>query len=197
MVTIEVDEFEKVAKFAAAETDTVRLEFIGGRIGVRKAADGDHGTVVMWLMRRCVQARPDLNLNPLQGLKVEKHGRGRARPDGSLVPTGHFAGQGEWADPDGVLMTLEVTSYEADTGRRDREEKPVAYAAAGIPVYLLIDRDTRVICVHSDPDPATGSYRRTRKTRFGERLVLPDPVGFELDTETLPGSSMVGPGAGV
>lgn len=82
-------------------------------------------------------------------------------------------------------MTLEVTSYDSDTGRRDREEKPAAYAAAGIPVYLLIDRDTCVITVHSNPDQATGDYRDTRKTPFGERLVLPDPVGFELDTETL------------
>ncbi|SER50058.1 Putative restriction endonuclease [Streptomyces qinglanensis] len=49
--------------------------------------------------------------------------------------------QGEWADPAGVLMTVEVTSYDSDTDRRDRQEKPAAYAAAGIPVCLLVDRD--------------------------------------------------------
>ncbi|KIF69131.1 hypothetical protein HY68_11895 [Streptomyces sp. AcH 505] len=177
-----VTEFEK---FAAAESETVRLEFIGGRIGVKKVADGDHGAIIMWLLRQCMQARPDLDLDTMQGLRVEEYREGRARPGASLAPVAHFAGQGEWADPDGVLMTLEVTSYDSDTGRRDREEKPAAYAAAGIPVYLLIDRDTCVITVHSNPDQATGDYRDTRKTPFGERLVLPDPVGFELDTETL------------
>ncbi|MEU3407258.1 hypothetical protein ABZ766_25405 [Streptomyces sp. NPDC006670] len=43
-------------------------------------------------------------------MAVEKYRSGRARPDGVLAPVGTFAGTGEWADPTGVLMVLEVTS---------------------------------------------------------------------------------------
>ncbi|WP_031482771.1 Uma2 family endonuclease [Streptomyces bicolor] len=180
-----VEEFERIAAFAAKETDdAVRFEFINGRIGVKKVADGDHNTIVLWLARRCMQMRPDLDLYQTQGLRVEKYREGRARPDAVLVPEGHFAGHGEWADPSGVLLVLEVTSYDSDTDQRDRQEKPVAYGAAGIPFYLLIDRDACTVKLYSAPDPEVG-YREFRKVPFGDTLLLPEPLGIELDTEKL------------
>lgn len=94
-----------------------------------------------------------------------------------------FAGAGEWADPAPVLMVVEVTSYDSDTDRRDRVEKPRAYAGAGIPVYLLIDRDTCEVRVHSGPD--AGRYETVRTLPFGREAALPEPVGIVLDTEPL------------
>lgn len=180
-----VEEFEKIAKFAAAESDAVRFEFIDGRIGDKGVTDGKHGAIIMWLVRQCMQARPDLDLNPTQGLKVETYRKGRARPDGSLAPIDHFVGQGEWADPEGVVMTVEITSYDSDTDRRDRQEKPPAYAAAGIPVHLLIDRDDCTVTVFKDPQPDVGGYREKCTLKFGAKITLPDPVGVVLDTEIL------------
>ncbi|MFI8204895.1 Uma2 family endonuclease [Streptomyces sp. NPDC085937] len=108
--------------------------------------------------------------------------KGRALPDAVLAPVAHFAGQGDWADTEGVPMTVEVTSFDSDTHDRDRVEKPQAYAESGIPVYLLVDRDRRSVLVHSDPDPVVG-HRNVQKRRLGQRVVLPDPVGVEFDTE--------------
>lgn len=180
-----VEEFERIAEFASKETDdSVRFEFINGRIGVKKVADGDHDTIVVWLSKRCMQVRPDLDVYQGRGLRVEKYRDGRARPDAVLVPEEHFAGHGEWADPSGVLLVIEVTSYDSDTNRRDRQEKPVAYGAAGIPFYLLIDRDACTVKLYSDPDPEVG-YREFRKVPFGDTLLLPEPLGIELDTEHL------------
>ncbi|SDK50109.1 Uma2 family endonuclease [Streptomyces indicus] len=177
-----VEEFEEIASTAP---ETVTLEFIGGRLEVKRVADGDHGTIIMWLLRQCMQARPDMDLDPNQGLKVGRYRNGRARPDGSLAPVAHFAGQGDWADPEGVLMAAEVTSYDSDTNRRDREEKPDAYGAAGIPVYLLIDRDQGAVVVHTNPDTDLGGYRDRHTALLGEEVTLPDPVGITLDTEIL------------
>lgn len=180
-----VEEFERIAEFASKETDdSVRFEFINGRIGVKKVADGDHDTIVVWLSKRCMQVRPDLDMYQGRGLRVEKYRDGRARPDAVLVPEEHFAGHGEWADPSGVLLVIEVTSYDSDTNRRDRQEKPVAYGAAGIPFYLLIDRDACTVKLYSDPDPEVG-YREFRKVPFGDTLLLPEPLGIEIDTEHL------------
>jgi Uma2 family endonuclease len=180
-----VEEFERIAAFAAKETDdAVRLEFINGRIGVKKVADGDHDTIVVWLSKRCMQVRPDLDLYQGRGLRVEKYRDGRARPDAVLVPEEHFAGHGEWADPSGVLLVLEVTSYDSDTDKRDRQEKPVAYGAAGIPFYLLIDRDACTALLYSDPEPDVG-YGNCRTAPFGVPLVIPPPLGIELNTEKL------------
>ncbi|MFJ3778673.1 Uma2 family endonuclease [Streptomyces sp. NPDC090075] len=177
-----VEEFETIA---AAAPETVTLEFVNGRIGVKKVADGDHSTIVSWLARRCMRARPDLDLYYGRGLRVEACREGRAKPDAVLAPEAHFAGHGEWAAPDGALMVVQVTSYDSDTDRRDRHEKPTAYGQAGIPLYVLIDRDSCTVMVHSNPDRQVGGYRDIRTSKFGETVALPDPIGIELDTEIL------------
>ncbi|SCK27280.1 Endonuclease, Uma2 family (restriction endonuclease fold) [Streptomyces sp. WMMB 714] len=179
---MQVEEFEEIASKAP---ETVMLEFVDGRIGVKSMPDGDHDTITMWLLRQCIQARPDLDLHPERGLRVGSYRNGRARADGALAPVAHFAGQGEWADPEGVLMVVEVTSYDEDTDRRDRVEKPPAYAAAGVPVYLLIDRDSCTVVVHSCPDREGARYRDVHTARFGEAVTLPEPVGIELETDVL------------
>ncbi|MBV7245285.1 Uma2 family endonuclease [Streptomyces sp. MW-W600-10] len=175
-----VEEFEQLARTAP---ETVTLELINGKLEVKPVPDGDHGTIFMWLLRQCMQHRPDLDLHPEQGLMVETYRQGRARPDGVLAPRRHFAGQGEWAPTEGVLMTVEVTSYDHDTDRRDRTEKPHGYAAAGIPVYLLIDRESGTLLVHSEPDK--GRYRQQHSYDYGDAAVLPHPVDITLDTEEL------------
>lgn len=181
---LSVDTFERIAEIAEREDETVGFEFLDGRIGLRKVTNGNHGAITMWLIRQCMRARPELDLNPAQGLKVEAYRKGRARPDGVLAPVDHFVGQGDWAEPDGVLMAVEITSYDSDTHNRDRLEKPKAYAEAGIPVYLLIDRDKMAVVVHSEPDRRIG-YRDVHTAKIGETVTLPAPVGIELDTEEL------------
>ncbi|MFI1109747.1 Uma2 family endonuclease [Streptomyces physcomitrii] len=177
-----VEDFEQIASTAP---ETVTLEFIGGRIDEKRVPDGDHETIFMWLLRQCMRVRTELDLYPNKGLKVGEYRSGRARPDGVLAPVAHFAGQGDWADTDGVLMAVEITSYDGDTDRRDRHEKPKAYAAAGIPVYLLVDRDACALVVHTNPDPDLGHYADIHRAPFGEQVTLPDPVGLTLDTEIL------------
>jgi Uma2 family endonuclease len=175
-----VEEFEQIASTAP---ETVRLEFISGKIEVKAVPDGNHGEVVMWLLKRCMQQRPELSLYPEQGLKIEDYRKGRARPDGALAPEEYFAGQGEWAEPDGVLMVVEVTSYDYDTAQRDRVDKRDGYAATGIPVYLLIDREECTVTVHSEPEG--GKYRSLTARPFGATVEIPDPVGITLETEKL------------
>ncbi|MFF0588654.1 Uma2 family endonuclease [Streptomyces sp. NPDC003781] len=177
-----VEEFETIAHAAPR---TVTLEFMGGQVGVKKGMDGDRSTVVSWLARRCMQSRPELDLCYGRGLRVDAYRRSRARPDAVLAPEAHFAGHGAWSDPDGALMVVEVTSYDPDTDRLARHEKPGAYGQAGIPLYFLIDRDSRTLKVYTHPDRRIGGYRDVRVAKFGETVTLPDPDGIELDTEIL------------
>ncbi|MGX8907452.1 Uma2 family endonuclease [Streptomyces sp. QH1-20] len=106
---------------------------------------------------------------------------GRAIPDGCLAPEDHFVGQGKWASPEGVLMTVEVTSHDPDTERRDRREKRDGYAAADIPIYLLVDRDACEVVVYSQPE--AGKYRNRRTYPYGEAAKVPEPVGINLDSD--------------
>ncbi|WP_262703717.1 MULTISPECIES: Uma2 family endonuclease [Streptomyces] len=174
--------FEACARLAARVAEGTRWEFLNGKIGVTPRPDGDHGRIIQWLARICIQTHPDLWLHD-QGLKVETYRNGHARPDGTLAHSDAFVGQGEWADADPVLMVVEVTSYDSDTDRRDRVEKPRAYAETGIPVYLLVDREAGELTVFSEPDGVR--YESTKTVPFGKPLTLPAPVGVTLDTEPL------------
>ncbi|MEU3693514.1 Uma2 family endonuclease [Streptomyces narbonensis] len=175
--------FEELARAGEHVDESLRLEFIDGKIGEKAVPDGDHGRIIAWLTRLCIQADTDWWLYPDQGLRIEKYRKGNARPDGCLVPLDAFVGQGEWASADGVLMVVEVTSGDSDTGHRDRVEKPRAYAETGIPVYLLVDRTTCEVKVHSQPDGER--YEMVATVPFGKTVTLPEPVGMELDTEPL------------
>lgn len=84
-----VEEFEELADRAP---ETVRLEFINGKVQVKPVPDGSHGQIVMWLLKHCMQQRPELSLFPEQGLKIEGYRKGRARPDGVLAPDENFVG---------------------------------------------------------------------------------------------------------
>ncbi|MEN8649387.1 hypothetical protein ABCR94_01715 [Streptomyces sp. 21So2-11] len=54
------------------------------------------------------------------------------------------------------------------------------YARAGIPVYLLIDREAEraVLCT----EPAGDDYGSKVPYKLSEKIPLPDPLGFDLDT---------------
>ncbi|KUN79775.1 hypothetical protein AQJ66_27860 [Streptomyces bungoensis] len=174
------EEFEELERHAP---ETVWLEFVNGKIVVKPMPDGNHSEIYMWLLERCMHLRPDLRLHPERGLKTEAYRKGRARADGVLVPKGSLKGKGEWSEATGVLMAVEITSWDHDTARRDRVEKPDGYAAAGIPVYLLIDRDDCSVVVFDQPED--GRYRHEEKLPFGASVKLPDPVNITLDTEPL------------
>ncbi|MEV6050322.1 Uma2 family endonuclease [Streptomyces sp. NPDC052107] len=94
-----------------------------------------------------------------------------------------MAQEGDWANPDGVLMVVEVTSRDRDTDRRDRIDKVRGYAEAGIPICLLIDRDNDTLVVHSEPQD--GRYQQSPSYRWGVAVALPSPVNVTLDTEDL------------
>ena len=50
-------------------------------------------------------------------------------------------------------------------------QKRVAYAAAGIPHYWVVDGERRVVHVFADPVP--GDYAEVSTVRFGAPLAVP------------------------
>ena len=178
---LSIEQFEVIARAAARED--VTLEYLNGQLEIRTVPDSDHNAILMWLMRQFMAFRADLDLNVTgQGLKVDSYRKGRARPDGILAPVDHFSGQGEWADSEGVLAVVEVTSWDSDTNARDRVEKAQAYAASGIGVYLLIDRDDDSVTVHGEP--VEGRYRSITTLGYGHTVELAD-LGITLKTDGL------------
>ncbi|PAZ14266.1 hypothetical protein CLM62_20035 [Streptomyces sp. SA15] len=90
---------------------------------------------------------------------------------------------GGWYPIDMLALVGEVTSanHETDTGPKFR-----TYAAAGVPVYVLIDRHSKTAHCYTDPvlpgdDPTEAYYATDTKVDLGEPLPLPAPYPT-LDT---------------
>ncbi|MEN8649639.1 Uma2 family endonuclease [Streptomyces sp. 21So2-11] len=128
------------------------------------------------LARHAIRANEALRLEFVNGKMGIK-----AAPDGDhgriiawLMQICIQSQPGMWLFPE---QGLRVETYHKGNAR------PRAYAESGLPVYLLIDRDACEVKVHSQPDGVR--YEQVTTVSFGKSVVLPDPVGIELDTEPL------------
>jgi Uma2 family endonuclease len=85
----------------------------------------------------------------------------------------------------GALLVAEVVSPWSR--RRDREQKPRAYAQGGVPLYVLIDRFGKPPAVTLFSQPGEDGYGKHQVAAAGEPLRLPKPFGIALDTARLLG----------
>jgi len=174
-----LNEFEELAR---AAPEMVRLEFIDGRLEVAPTPDTAHLAVLQRIADACRSLLPELDLHRSRKAKVGEHAAGRAWLEATLAPARYFMDADEWADPDGLLMVVTVVM---STERRDLTALGDEYAAAGIPVYLRVDRADRSATVFSDP--VDGRYRSATMGAFGRTLRLPEPVGVDLRTSVFEG----------
>lgn len=75
---------------------------------------------------------------------------------------------------------VEVTSSRPEP---DRGAKRHCCARAGIPLYLLVDREKKTVTLFSEPKD--DDYVADVRVPFGRPLALPEPFAFELDTSEL------------
>ncbi|MEU4209698.1 Uma2 family endonuclease [Streptomyces sp. NPDC026206] len=170
--------------FLALETpEGFRAELIEGEIVVSPAPDGDHEDYLSTLVRQVLRrSRTDMDCSGNKGLKLPRGGqclKNYGIPDATFAPRELrlFRGAPTWMSCDGVSMVAEVTSSKA---HRDRVTKRHCYALAGIPLYLLVDRDEATVTLFSEP--AGGDYAETHSVPYGKPLPLPEPFDFDLDT---------------
>lgn len=110
------------------------------------------------------------------GADLEDAGLGQLRrPDIMVFPERSLEGDGKALRPDEVLLAVEVVSRT--NPMTDYQDKAAAYAAMGIPHYLIVDPRDGTGIVHSQP-----GYRRRTKFVFGDQV----EVGpWTLDTSVL------------
>lgn len=152
-----------------------RAELIEDEIIVRPQPDGHHARVVTRVARQLYR-KSEMEVDVV-GAKGTITPTGRFIPDLATAPEGHFDDAEPWMPADGLLLVVEAT-YGSSAG--DHVGKRRGYAAAGIPLYLLIDRSSSEAVLFSQP--ADGDYRAHALVPFGTGVRLPEPFSFTLDT---------------
>lgn len=105
----------------------------------------------------------------------------RVVPDLFVIPRSAMKGR-RWALPtDELILVCEITS--PSTRHRDLDQKLSGYAAANIPIYLVVDNldGDGYVTAFSAPD-GHREYKEQATVRFGETLRLPEPIDLEIDT---------------
>ncbi|MFJ7907997.1 Uma2 family endonuclease [Kitasatospora sp. NPDC096204] len=161
-----------------------RAELIEGEIIVAPPPDGDHEDYIDLLIDQVkAKAKVHMQVSGGKGLRLVSGGlcpKNHVIPDATFAPRELrlFRGAPPWMEPDGVAMVAEVTSSKPD---HDRITKRHCYARAGIPLYLLIDREKSQVSLFCKPHRE--EYTEVHLAAFGEPLAVPAPFEFELDTK--------------
>ncbi|MDX3057222.1 Uma2 family endonuclease [Streptomyces sp. NE06-03E] len=168
-----------------------RAEIDEGQIVLVPPPHAHHNGIAEMVQRLLYRGLPDalgiyqtlgVHVAPLDKLYV---------PDLVVMPTELItAADPEASDPmdaSEALLIVEITSK--GNAREDRTKKYRAYARAGVPMYVLIDRfDTRgaMTTLFTEPNE-DGTYKRSDAVPFGKPLPLPEPFDVTLLTDGFPG----------
>lgn len=163
-----------------------RVEIIEGLVTVTPySAQAHHGTVAHLHRRLCEVIPEDWDVYQRLALAVPTR-LGLCVPDVAVVPQDEsLTNDVDFVDAGRAELVVEVTSRA--TARHDRVSKPAAYASAGIPLYLLVDRwapEGPTATLYGEPQGDV--YRPQAVAKFGELLTLPAPFDLVIDTGEFP-----------
>ncbi|MFJ2580256.1 Uma2 family endonuclease [Kitasatospora aureofaciens] len=151
-----------------------RVEVLGGEVTVEPLPDIGHAGILTDVMAACFKAgMVGAGPKPIQRIAIwlPTGPDDYAMPDLSIVDPeihNHMVTYNCY-DPKCFRLVLEVTSAVLCS---DLTRKPAAYAMAGVPVYVIVDRIDRRVMVLTDP--TDGDYREQVVHRPGQSFTLPE-----------------------
>lgn len=162
-----------------------RVEIIEGIVTVSPAPAFRHDLIAESIRRRLYSVISE-DMGIFQTLAIAVPSRlGMLIPDLVVAPRREHTESDTHIPAAMVELVVEVTSKS--NARHDRVSKPAAYAAAGIPLFLLVDRwapDGPAATLYGDPKGDV--YRPLLTAKFGEPLILPAPFDLVIDTAEFP-----------
>jgi len=162
-----------------------KVEIIEGIITVSPAPAYRHNVIAERIQRRLYSVIPE-DWGVFQTLAIAVPSRlGMLIPDIVVAPVRDDAESDTHIPAALAELVVEVTSKS--NARHDRISKPAAYATAGIPLYLLVDRwapEGPTATLYGEP--MGDVYRPLSITKFGETIKLPAPFDLAIDTSEFP-----------
>ncbi|TDV42703.1 Uma2 family endonuclease [Actinophytocola oryzae] len=190
---------DELAGYLHLPKDGTRVEVIGGEIVVSPGPSVDHNGMVRDIERGLFAAEltdPTFVWRSVQTTDLNMFEIGDGYIPDLIVMDAEVLAEARATKarhllPYQVDLVVEVTSRSNAVSDRRPDQKRKAgtkwsgYAHAGIPYYLLVDRDPKVcdITLYANPDTRAGTYVALQTWDFGETVRLPHPFGFEISTE--------------
>ncbi|MFD7296534.1 Uma2 family endonuclease [Streptomyces sp. NPDC059897] len=162
-----------------------KVEIIDGTITVSPSPAYQHNVIAARIQRRLNLVIPE-EWEVFQTLAIAVPSRmGMLIPD-ILVAPGDADVESDSHIPAALAeLVVEITSKS--NASNDRISKCAAYAAAGIPFYLLVDRwapEGPTTTLYGEPKKDV--YRPLSVVKFGDPLTLPAPFDLTIDTGEFP-----------
>ncbi|MEU7559012.1 Uma2 family endonuclease [Streptomyces eurythermus] len=162
-----------------------KVEIIEGIVTVAPAPAFRHNLIAARIQRRLYSVIPeDWEIFQTEAIAVPSR-LGMFIPDLLVVPV--EARQDSDSHTPAALAELVVEVTSKSNARHDRVSKPAAYATAGIPLYLLVDRwapGGPTATLYGEPKGEV--YRVLSAVKFGDPIKLPEPFGITIDTGEFP-----------
>ncbi|RMB87771.1 restriction endonuclease [Streptomyces shenzhenensis] len=162
-----------------------KVEIIEGIVTVQPRSANHHCLIASRIQRRLYSVIPeDWGLFQRLPLAVPERA-GMLLPDIVVIPQRECLKTGVHVPAALAELVVEITA--TSDARHDRVTKPAAYATAGIPLYLLVDRwapGGPTVTLYGEPKGDV--YRVLRGVKFGDPVELPEPFGLTIDTGEFP-----------
>ncbi|MFE4408802.1 Uma2 family endonuclease [Streptomyces sp. NPDC056821] len=159
----------------------LKAEIVGGGIFVTPQRD-THWEIILDIVEQLRAKYPRKRVKSDVRIDYPGHLNGFASDVVALAESARKDEKGHWR-PGDVELVAEVISQ--GTARNDHGPKKDAFAAAGVPVYLIVDPYTGTWHLHTLPKD--GEYRGVLSLDFGDEIDLNDtPVGLVLKTDEFP-----------
>jgi Uma2 family endonuclease len=143
-------------------------------LGESRMTHGKRHSSAVAMLRRLDRLLDERGCHLRSQLPVTLSATSELEPDGAIVCgrddgyLDHHPGAGE------VLVAIEVSDSSL---LFDRGTKLRLYAAASIPVYVIVNLGERQVEVYGEPEASSGRYRARRDFAGGEIIELPLPSG--------------------
>ena len=164
--------------------DSWRAELIEGQISLTPPPVLEHERIITGFTKQLTRHDADDALTYWSGGNGLRIGTGNGvKPDIIVTDDDAFSEASAEYNPaagEPIHLVVEVTS--PSTRDKDYREKMRTYASAGIPSYLIIDRQDKICRLYHLNDTADTYGPPYAKASFGEALHLPAPLNFALDT---------------
>ncbi|MEU7280176.1 Uma2 family endonuclease [Streptomyces sp. NPDC045431] len=161
------------------------MEIVAGVITVSRRRASSHQSIADSLCRGLYRVIPE-DRGIYQTLAVAVPARcGMYTPDLLVAPEPALKQPGTYIPASAAELAIEITSrFDAN---HDRVEKLHGYAAAGVPLYLLLDSwhsGRPAATLYGEPH--SGMYRVLGIVEYGAPIHLPAPFDLTIDTGEFP-----------